>query len=390
MKIAIFAPLLGVEATGQSMAVANTANSLSGAGHKVTVIATDCGYQGQPVSQFVAMAPAVSVHIFPAAGSLNRRLYRSLELERWIASYVDEFDLLDVHGIWSYSGIAAARTFHAHGKPYTLTPHGTMTRYDWQKSPLRRELFFRLGFGKVWRDADAVRFLSQGEAKTSYYTAKGLSAVIPNGIDLEAPPTRKIRNAARTRLGLPVDAAVLLFLGRITHQKGAKEALAAFELAAKTNSSLYLLLAGPPEGVYGKEVMVQVQNSLLQNRIMAPGAVSGDTKADYFLAADAFISLSHNEGMSLALLEALAYGLPVILTESSNLDHFAEYGTGIITSHKREEAARAILKMMEDASFREQAGRQARRLVEEKFQWNKVVPQLTALYQKQLDSKNRR
>jgi glycosyltransferase involved in cell wall biosynthesis len=386
MKIAIFAPLLGVEATGQSVVVANTANHLAAAGHSVTVLATDCGYQGAPVSQFVVMDTGVVVHIFPAIGTLNRRLYRSQAAERWIASHIDEFDLLDVHGIWSFSGIAFARTFRRHGKPYALTPHGAMTRYDWQKSALRRKLFFIAGFDKIWRNADAVRFTSEGEADNSYYPANCLSIVIPNGVDAAKLSTQEMRISARARLGLPQNAAVLFFMGRITHQKGAKETLAAFELAAQTNSSLYLLLAGPLQGIYGDEVVELIQKSSFRNQIITHGTISGDIKADHILAADAFISLSYNEGLSLSLLEALSHGLPLILTESSNLDHFADYGAGILTSHDTKEAAQAILKIMGDNSFRQKAGQQARRLVEEKFLWSKVIPRLTALYQELLST----
>ena len=117
--------------------------------------------------------------------------------------------------------------------------------------------------------------------------------------------------------------------------------------------------------------------------------VTGSAKSDYFRAADAFISLSHNEGMSLALLEALAYGLPVVITESSNLDYFSEYQPGIVTSHIPEEAASSILKVMQDSSFRERAGQQARRLAQEKFAWSAIIPQLASLYQNLIVSKDK-
>jgi glycosyltransferase involved in cell wall biosynthesis len=370
------------------MAVANTANRLFAAGHTVTVLATDCGYQGRQVSQFVTMSPEVSVHIFPVSGRLNRRLYRSPALEQWVAAHVDEFDVLDIHGIWSASGSAIANIFHERKKPYVLTPHGTMTRYDWQKSALRRRLFFRLGFDKVWRNADAIRFLSQGEARTSYYPAKGHSTVIPNGIDLEDPPTKELQEAARANLGIAAQARVLLFLGRITHQKGVKEALAAFEIAANALPDLFFLLVGPSEGIYGEEVMTLIQKSPVGDRIVSPGAVTGSAKSDCFRAADAFISLSHNEGMSLALLESLSYGLPIVLTESSNLDHFSEYEAGIVTSHDPEEAARAILKIMQDTACREHAGSQARRLAQDIFGWSTIIPRLAALYQSLIETKH--
>ena len=228
MKIAMFAPLLGVEATGQSLVVANTANELAAAGHTVTVLATDCGYRGSEVSQFVAFSPQVAVHIFPVTGALNRRLYHSTALIAWVYEHIAEFDVLDIHGIWSWSVGALADAFHIHRKPYVLTPHGAMTRYDWRKGRWKRALFYRLKLSDVWNLADAVRFLSKGEEEQSYYPAHGRSAVVPNGVDVEPAPTAAQRTAARQQLGIASDSQVLLFLGRITHQKGVKEIVAAF------------------------------------------------------------------------------------------------------------------------------------------------------------------
>lgn len=380
MRIALFAALLGEEATGQSVALANMASRLADAGHSVTVLATDCGYQGKPVTKFVAMPANVALHIFPSRGRLNRRLYRSPALLAWMREHIADFDLLDVQGIWSVTGMALARLFRAQGKPYVLTPHGTMTRYDWRKGPLQRRLFFALGFRSAWRGAGAIRFLSQGEIAASFHPAARRGVAIPNGIDLCTAPTAESRTAARTRLGVPNDASMLLFLGRMTHQKGVKETLAAFELAAPNMLDLRLYLVGPPEGEYGAEVLAAIERSPVRERIVTTGAIFGDAKVDYFRAADAFITLSHNEGMSIAHLEALSHGLPMILTASSNMDLLEEYGAGVITDHDARHGAQAILQMMGSPECRAEAARHARRLVQERFSWEQVTPQLTRLY----------
>jgi glycosyltransferase involved in cell wall biosynthesis len=388
MKIAMFAPLLGVEATGQSLVVANTANQLAAAGHTVTVLATDCGYRGREVSQFVAFSPQVAVHIFPVTGALSRRLYHSTALIEWVYEHIAEFDVLDMHGIWSWSVGALADAFHIHRKPYVLTPHGAMTRYDWRKGRWKRALFYRLKLSDVWNLADAVRFLSKGEEEQSYYPAHGRSAVVPNGVDLEPMPTVQQRTAARQQLGIAADSQVLLFLGRITHQKGVKEIVAAFEVAAQQLPNLRLYLVGPAEGRYGEEVLAQIQQSPVHDRIVAPGAVFGDARNAYFRAADVFITLSHNEGLSLAHLEALAHGLPMVLTASSNLDQLETYGAGIFTTHDPKQVAQDIVKLMADPATLAVASVQAQRLIAENFSWQHVVPQLVALYQQVIDDRS--
>ncbi|MGA2847544.1 MAG: glycosyltransferase [Terracidiphilus sp.] len=380
MRIALLASLLGVEATGQSAAVASTAARLTAAGADVSIIGTDCGVRGKPVSKYVEIPASVHVHIFPSIGKLNRRLFRSPALTKWLKEHIQEFDVLDVQGVWSFVGKEASEVFAAANKPYVLTPHGMMTRYDWQKSMMYRKLFFAFGFGKVWREADAVRFLSTGERDTSYYRPIGRSAIVPNSIDIQAAPTPGIRHDARARLGIDEKTQMLLFIGRLAHQKGIKETLATFEIVAPQLPNLSLYLVGPSDGEYGREVLAMAAASAFRSRIVIAGSVFGDKKYDYLRAADAFITLSHNEGQSVAHLEALAEGLPMILTKNSNMDFLTEYGAGILVTHQPEEAAKAIVRIMSDPETLAHAGRGARRLVEEKYVPQVVIPQLLTLY----------
>jgi hypothetical protein len=134
MRIAFLASLLGVEATGQSAAAASTAARLAAAGADVSIIAPDCGVHGRPVTKYVDIPESVRVHIFPSIGRLNRRLFRSPALTKWLREHIHEFDVLDVQGVWSFVGKDASEVFAAAKKPYVLTPHGMMTRYDWQKA----------------------------------------------------------------------------------------------------------------------------------------------------------------------------------------------------------------------------------------------------------------
>jgi glycosyltransferase involved in cell wall biosynthesis len=380
MRIALLASLLGVEATGQSAAVASTAALLAAAGADVSIIATDCGVRGKPVTKYVDISEPVRVHVFPSIGKLNRRIFRSPALTKWLQEHIDEFDVLDVQGVWSFVGKDASEVFAAANKPYVLTPHGMMTRYDWQKSIIYRKLFFAFGFSKVWREADAVRFLSTGEQDTSYYPPVGRSAIVPNSIDIQAAPTPTIRREARARLGIDEQTQMLLFIGRLTHQKGVKETLATFEIVAPLLPNLSLYLVGPSDGEYGREVLALAAASAYRSRIVPAGPIFGDKKHDYLRAADAFITLSHNEGQSVAHLEALAEGLPMILTSNSNMDFLTEYGAGILVTHQPEEAANAIVRIMSDPEALAQAGRGARRLVEEKYVPHVVIPQLLTLY----------
>ncbi len=390
MKIAILASLLGTEATGQSAAVSTLSERLLGAGHEVTVLATDCiaGGGTASVKNFVPLAKGVRLLMFRSEGRLNRRLFRSPELVSWLKNHVAEFDVLDVQGTWSFVGRDAAAIFAKASKPYVLTPHGMMTRFDWNKNILRRKLLFVLGFGNMWRKADAIRFLSSGEQESSYCPPQGLTSIIPNCIDLTPIYSVSEKPVFKRRLGLSNSASLLLFLGRITEQKGVKEMLSAFELAAQSMPDLLFYLVGPAEGSYGREVLAQIESSQFKHRIRFVGPIFGEEKSNYLRAADAFITLSYNEGQSIAHLEAMAEAIPLILTASSNMDRLEEYGAGVLTTHVAPDAAAAIAQVLSNRETRESMGRNARRLVEENYTPDVVVPLLTGLYRRVVENKN--
>jgi len=172
-----------------------------------------------------------------------------------------------------------------------------------------------------------------------------------------------------------------LFLGRICHQKGALDLLRAFEILFRKRTDVSLLMVGPVEkGEYADQLTKFVEQSRAKGNIHLPGPIFGDGKYSLYRVADVFVTLSRNEGLSLAALESLAEGVPVLLTTDSNLPDVQEFDAGVVTTCEPAAVAAALMGLLEDNKRLAVMKDNALRLHRERFSWPVVLPQLTSLY----------
>jgi glycosyltransferase involved in cell wall biosynthesis len=107
-------------------------------------------------------------------------------------------------------------------------------------------------------------------------------------------------------------------------KKGCRELLEAFRqvlTAANASQDLHLVMAGPADSAYGRQLKEAVIRLGLADRVTWTGMLSGDLKWGAFHAAEAFILPSHQENFGIAVAEALACGVPVLISEQG--EHLA-------------------------------------------------------------------
>jgi poly(glycerol-phosphate) alpha-glucosyltransferase len=162
---------------------------------------------------------------------------------------------------------------------------------------------------------------------------------------------------------------------------------------AETRPELRLVIAGDDAGSGYLERVVQMAGStgLAVNTgnesegtrgagISFVGEMRNEEKERLFGEADAFVLPSYSEGLPVVALEAMAHGLPVIVTTGCNLPEVSETGAGIEVGNTVEELAQAILNMLADDASRARFAANARRLVEERFAWPGIVGRVLAMY----------
>lgn len=190
----------------------------------------------------------------------------------------------------------------------------------------------------------------------------------------------------RTKLNIPQDAIVILFMGRLVADKGIHELVQAYCQAAKQNANLYLLLVGPDEeGEFNK-----IDFGNLENQIRS---VPYTNEPESYLAAADFLCLpSHREGFGVVIIEAAAMGIPSIGSNIYGIsDAIIAEQTGLLFECSNALALQeCIERFVKDPEFRKSLGHQARVNVEEHFKDTQVVNRYIEYFRNALNATDTR
>lgn len=244
-----------------------------------------------------------------------------------------------------------------------------------------------LGLGRwilrAGRRADAI--ISLTEQMTRELVAAGINpervVQIPNGVDCErfAPVSPERRLALRAELNLPLDRPLVLFAGRFSPEKAIDVLLRAWKkLHARCPEALLALAGTGP---------LQAEMQALSHELGLDDAVRflgwTDQMLPLYQAADLFALTSWSEGMSIALLEAMACGLPPVATEiPGNTDLVTQEQNGLLFTPGDEDGLAAALERgLQDAALRERLASAARETITSRFSVEQMNRRYRQLYQ---------
>lgn len=241
---------------------------------------------------------------------------------KWLVDHADDYDVTLVNGLWQYGGLAVWRAARRTGKPYGVFTHGMLDPWFKRQYPrkhLKKWLYWPWAEYRVLRDAAAVFFTCEQErldARESFWLYRAKEQVI--GFGITAPPDNAAAQLAAFHEKFPGLAGkrLLLFLGRITEKKGCDLLLRAF---AHCHDGMHLVMAGPAEGPYADWLKRIATELGLAHRITWTGMIQGDLKWGAFRAAEAFVLPSHQENFGISVVEALACGCPVLISDKVNI-----------------------------------------------------------------------
>jgi glycosyltransferase involved in cell wall biosynthesis len=300
---------------GVARAVAALSQALVRLGHEVEIVALD-----DPRAPWLGKI-GLPVH---ALGE-GRGSYRySKPLVRWLSAHGGNYDRVLVHGLWQHLAFTAFRRFARTSIPYYVFPHGMLDPWFKRTYPLKhlkKWLYWPWADYRVLRDAAAVIFTAEEEklqARQSFWLYRAKEKISALGVD-EPDTTPGAKEIFLARLPQLRGARLLLFLGRLHPKKGCDLLLEAFARHLPNESRLALVFAGPDQ--IGWEAALRERATQLDAsmQVVFAGMLEGEVKQGAFEAADAFILPSHQENFGMAVAEALAVGLPVLISDRVNI-----------------------------------------------------------------------
>jgi glycosyltransferase involved in cell wall biosynthesis len=351
---------------------------------------------------------------FSYAPALNKRLQESNP------------DILQLHGLWRYPSVVAARWHRRTRRPYIVHPHGMLDSWAVRNSHWKKVFAGMFYENAMLHNAGCIRALCQSEAESiRRYGLRNPICIIPNGIDVSEigkhPPTQSCgatwKAESRNQLWagyVEPGRKVLLYLGRIHPKKGLVNLLRAWKATLNSQPSTnnwLLALAGWDEGGHEDELKrlcdelgiawadVRDQKSdagegspnqksnfsiskfqLSAFSLLFLGPQFNEAKSACYQHCDAFILPSFSEGLPMVILEAWAYGKPVVMTPECNLPDGFSAHAGIRITTDVEGIAHGLTELFGmSAQELNELGRNGLRLTEEKFSWRRIANQLRAV-----------
>jgi len=290
----------------------------------------------------------------------------------------DRPQLVVFHGTYVPAQSAIARKLKRAGIPYVICPHGGMTRFAQATKAWKKRIANILFFNSMVKSAEALHCLTQGEAEASSQWKRPIF-VVGNGVEL--PPKCELASPGNSR------SLRLLFLGRMEVRiKGLDMLLDACRLLrpALVEAGARLELCGPDWQGSTRLLAERITTLGLENIVSLSKPVVGEAKRALFRTADVFLHPSRSEGHPMAVLEALAHGVPCLLTPNTNVAaEVVSAGAGWQVDPSAPGIADGLSRLLSlEKRHLAKAGARARRLAETQYDWRTVADRTVQAYRR--------
>jgi glycosyltransferase involved in cell wall biosynthesis len=352
MRVLHVIPSLSPTSGGPSFALPAMARALSGYDVQVIAAATDDDGRGKHLSGI----PLGKIIPQDGWGAVYFRkqteFYKcSLPLRSWLRRHVRDYDAVHIHAVFSFASLAAGRAAASAGVPYIVRPLGVLNRWGMEnRRRLVKALSFRFFDLPMLRKAAAMHYTSRMELEdAARFGLTNLQRVIPIGMDLtpfDALPPREVFSA---RFPETASTRNILFLSRIDEKKGIDLLLEGFARIAPARPDIRLVLCGGGDPALTEKLHFQATSLGIGDRVTWAGQVTGELRLAAFSAAEMFVLPSHSENFGIALLEAMAAGLPCLSTDQVALAADAVRDKAVLLTSREPAAIAAKLEELLDS-----------------------------------------
>lgn len=309
----------------------------------------------------------------------------AFEFGRWLRANASHFDVVHIHAVFSYSSTAAAKAARRAGVPYVVRPLGVLNRWGLKhRRSLLKRISLRLIEIPILQRAAALHFTAEAEALEASEVIPNFEkvrrAIIPVPVEsvdwnLETPAFTSLFPSSSGR-------ELVLFLSRIDPKKGVELLLESFAIAHRSNPKLMLVVAGAGEACYVQRLRQHSKSQGLEAHVLWTGHLAAEQKSAAFASARLFVLVSASENFGIAPVEAMAAGLPIIVSREVAISAaVSENDAGLVVSRNAEEIALAIVTLATNAAMATRLALNGRRLVTERYSEEKIGTALLRLYE---------
>ena len=332
-----------------------------------------------PINQ-VVVESGVSIRYFQVQSP--RKFCFSLPLMQYLRKYIKNYDVVHLHSVYLFP-VAVAGCFCIKNKvPYVFTPHGALDPYIYNRHRYRKAIAGKLYHYDIIKNASVIHFITREERALAEKYCFGVpGCVVPIGLNVENYIYKSSQNGFLSRFPELNGKKIILFLGRINFKKGLDILVDAFAAVAEELKDVHLLLAGPDDDGYGKKVASFLKKRNISDKATLAGMLLGDEKLEALYSSSVFVLPSYSENFGISVLEAMACGLPVIVSDKVNLwPDIVEAGAGMVAPCDAFAFSRKMMDVLRDEELARRLGGNGSSLVRGKYSWEDIAARLLSVY----------
>jgi glycosyltransferase involved in cell wall biosynthesis len=384
LKVLHVIPAVAPRYGGPSQAIFEMCRALADRGLDVALATTDAdGPSRLPVriGTFVTYQ-GVPTRFFSA--TWGERFNYSSAMSRWLRRNVKKFEVVHLHAVFSHPCLAAARACRRRGVPYIVRPLGSLDPWSMRQKAFIKKIVWQLTARQMLEGAAAIHYTTHAERELSEGSLSlERGVVIPLGIgseDRTSPRGGEVFRDKHPELGR---APYVLAMSRIHPKKNYELLIEAFlSLTARAELAHWrLVIAGD-----GPDDYITTLNQLAGRRggsgkVFFVGWLEGAEKASVLRGASLFALPSQQENFGIAVAEALAAGIPALVSEQVNLAaDIEEWSAGWVAPLDLPGFSRSLAEALDDCEERRRRGDAGKHLTAERFSWPAISAQMLKLY----------
>ncbi len=379
MKTLHIIPSIEARSGGPAEAVKRLATELRVSGHTIDIVCLDSSVRADKTDD-VAFERVVRLGHYAGKYALSFRLVR------WLIQHGRQYDAIVVDGIWQFHSAAVVFSLHPKKIPYFVMPHGMLDPWFNTGHPLKyakKLVYWFFVERHVVGNAKGVLFTTESErelARKSFplYTAKETMMTIGTA----PPPSIEMTEVEKWRSFPEADnKKLILFLGRLHEKKGCDLLIRAFHDLGNSTNDYRLVIAGPDNNGLAAKLRREAERLGISERMTWLDMVKGADKWSLLRAADVMVLPSHQENFGVVVAEALACGVPVLLTDKVGIwQEVVAYGAGLADEDTQQGVTRLLAQwtsLPDDAKAAMRAA--AKRCFNDRFHVSRVAQDYVAL-----------
>lgn len=303
-----------------------------------------------------------------------------------VLNEVKKYDLVHITAFWNFPVFAGSFACLLKKKPYIISPRGVLYEDAINiKSKYIKKTYYELIAKHYLNSASAVHFTTEHEREglAKFIKLMNDSFVVPNGIDLAKYKNLPNKGSFRKKFSISNDKKIILFLGRIHKQKGIDLLINSFEECVKNCSDLLLVVVGSGDENYVNSIKRTLnEKGIIQNTLFT-GFLKSNEKLAAYIDSDIFILPSYFENFGMSVIEAMACGVPVVVSNQVGISKDIEiYNAGTVVGTNVQSICKGVKQILENPSLSKELTNNAKELLLRNYEISNVADKMISAYEK--------